>query len=171
MVIEVMGHHAGWLALYSGIAGGGDVILIPEIPYDINVVARVLKKRAVNKKPYSIVVVAEGIPTPKGEPAANYVASQIEELTGLETRETILGYIQRGGSPSAMDRVLATRFGAFAVELIAEEKFGRMVALINNNIKSVPLKEVGGKLRTVPLDHPLIQKARKMDVCFGDGRL
>jgi len=168
MVIEVMGHHAGWLALYSGVAGGGDVILIPEIPFDINVVARCLKKRAINKKPYSIVVIAEGISVPKGETAARYITSQIEELTGLETRETILGYIQRGGTPSPMDRILATRYGAYAVELIAQNKFGLMVRLEDGEVNSVPLKEVGGKLRTVPLDHALIDKARKMGVCFGE---
>lgn len=168
MVIEVMGHHAGWLALYSGMAGGGDVILIPEIGFDTAVVARCLKKRALDKKPYSIVVVAEGIPHPKNEKAGHYIARSIEELTGLETRETILGYIQRGGSPSGMDRILATRFGAYAVELIASGKFGEMVCLKGNEITSMPLAEVGGKLRLVPHDHTLIEKARKMGICFGD---
>ncbi len=168
MVIEVMGHHAGWLALYSGMAGGGDVILIPEIAFDTAVVARCLKKRALDKKPYSIVVVAEGIPHPKNEKAGHYIARSIEELTGLETRETILGYIQRGGSPSGMDRILATRFGAYAVELIASGKFGEMVCLKGNEITSMPLAEVGGKLRLVPHDHTLIEKARKMGICFGD---
>lgn len=167
MVIEVMGHHAGWLALYSGMASGGDVILLPEMPFDVSYVARYLKKRAINKKPYSIVVVAEGIETPKGESAARYIGRNILELTGLETRETILGYIQRGGSPSPMDRVLATRYGAYAVELIAQKRFGEMVSLKGDTITSVPLQEVGGKLRLVPPTHPLIEKARKMDVCFG----
>jgi len=171
MVIEVMGHHAGWLALYSGMAGGGDVILLPEIDFNINIVAKCLKKRAINKKPYSIVVVAEGITTPKGESAAHYIASSISELTGLETRETILGYIQRGGSPSPMDRVLATRYGAHAVELIAQKNFGQMVSLKGDTITSVPLVDVGGKLRLVPVNHPLIEKSRKMDICFGiEGR-
>jgi ATP-dependent phosphofructokinase / diphosphate-dependent phosphofructokinase len=168
MVIEVMGHHAGWLALYSGMAGGGDVILIPEIEFDINIVGKYLTKRVLNKKPYSIVVVAEGIPCPKGMKAATWVADQIEELTNLETRETILGYIQRGGSPSPMDRLLATRYGAYAVELIAKEKFGMMVSSIGDTITAVPLKEVAGKLRTVPKDHPLIEKAERMGVCFGN---
>jgi ATP-dependent phosphofructokinase / diphosphate-dependent phosphofructokinase len=168
MVIEVMGHHAGWLALYSGMAGGGDVILMPEIPFDIAIVARCLKKRALDKRPYSIVVVAEGIPHPKEEKAGHYIARAIEDLTGLETRETILGYIQRGGSPSGMDRILATRFGAHAVELIAGKKFGEMVCLKGDTITSQPLKEVGGKLRLVPEDHTLIQKARKLGICFGD---
>jgi len=168
MVIEVMGHHAGWLALYSGMAGGGDVILIPEIEFDINIVARYLTKRVLNKKPYSIVVVAEGIPCPKGMKAATYIAEQIEELTNLETRETILGYIQRGGSPSPMDRLLATRYGAYAVELIANDQFGMMVSSLGDTITAVPLKEVAGKLRLVPKDHPLIQKAERMGVCFGN---
>ncbi len=168
MVIEVMGHHAGWLALYSGMAGGGDVILMPEIEYDIDVVAKYLKKRAVNKKPYSIVVIAEGISCPKGQKPGHYIAQEINNRTGLETRETILGYIQRGGSPSPMDRVLATRYGAYAVELIAEGRFGMMVSSRNDSIMAVPLKEVGGKLRTVPLDHTLIEKANRMGVCFGN---
>ncbi len=165
MVIEVMGHHAGWLALYSGVAGGGDVILIPEIEFDLNNVARCLKKRAV---PYAIVVVAEGIPAPKGETAAGFVSKTINNLTGLETRETILGYIQRGGSPSPMDRILATRFGAHAVELISKKKFGEMVSLKGNTVTSVSLKEMGDKLRLVPEDHSIVEKARRMDVCFGD---
>jgi 6-phosphofructokinase 1 len=95
------------------------------------------------------------------------VANSIKELTGLETRETILGYIQRGGSPSPMDRVLATRYGAYAVELIAQKRFGEMVSLKGDSITSVPLAEVGGKLRLVPEDHPMVEKARRMDVCFG----
>ena len=143
------------------------MILLPEIDFDINLVARCLKKRAINKKPYSIVVVAEGIPTPKGESAGRYVGNCIKELTGLETRETILGYIQRGGSPSPMDRVLATRYGAHAVELIAKKRFGEMVALKGDTISSVSLADVGGKLRLVPENHPLIEKARRMGVCFG----
>jgi ATP-dependent phosphofructokinase / diphosphate-dependent phosphofructokinase len=168
MVIELMGHHAGWLALYSGIAGGGDVILIPEIPYDEKIVARYLAKRSKDKKPYSIVVVAEGIEKPKGTSAAHHVAQMIQRSTGLETRETILGYIQRGGSPSPMDRILATRLGAYAVELIAVKKFGMMVTQIGDGITSVPLAEVGGKLMLVPANHPLIRKSRKMGICFGD---
>jgi 6-phosphofructokinase 1 len=168
MVIEVMGHHAGWLALYSGIAGGGDVILIPEAEFDINLLGKYLNKRTQNKKPYSIVVVAEGIAVPKGQKPANYIAEKIEEMTGLETRETILGYIQRGGSPSPMDRILATRYGAQAVELIANNQFGMMVASIGDSITSVPLSEVAGKLKRVPLNHPLIQKATRMGVFIGN---
>jgi 6-phosphofructokinase len=144
------------------------VILIPEIPYDIEIVANYLEKRVKNKKPYSIVVVAEGIARPKGISAASLISQSIKEMTGLETRETILGYVQRGGSPTPMDRILATRFGAHAVELIAEGKFGRMVCKDGETITSVPLEQVGGKLKLVPPDHPIIKKARKMDICFGD---
>jgi ATP-dependent phosphofructokinase / diphosphate-dependent phosphofructokinase len=169
MVIEVMGHHAGWLALNSGIAGGGDVILIPEIPYDINLVSEYLLQRSVNKKPYSIVVVAEGIDKPKNRKAASYIAEKIQKYAHLETRETILGYIQRGGSPSPNDRILATRFGAQAVELIHRGEFGMMVAKKGEDLVAVPLSEVGDNLRLVPPDHPLIKKGRKMGVCFGDG--
>lgn len=170
MVIEIMGHHAGWLALYSGLAGGGDVILIPEIPYDETVVANYLLRRARNKKPYSIVVVAEGIKRKKGSSAAQHISRMIEEETGLEARQTILGYIQRGGSPTPMDRLLATRYGASAVEMISRKEFGVMVALRGNKIEGVPLSEVAGKLRTVSEDHPMIVNSRKMDVCYGDGK-
>jgi 6-phosphofructokinase 1 len=170
MVIEVMGHDAGWLALYSGVAGGGDVILIPEIEYQMPVVNKYLKARARKKKSYSIVVVAEGIKFPAGTSAATYVAEQIEAGTGLETRKTILGYIQRGGSPSPMDRILATRFGAYAVELIAKEKFGKMVMKKGEKIKAISLDEVGGKIRLVPQKHPLVIKARGLGICLGTGK-
>jgi ATP-dependent phosphofructokinase / diphosphate-dependent phosphofructokinase len=168
MVIELMGHNAGWLSLFSGIAGGGDVILIPEIPYDIDIVSRYLQKRAKNKKAYSIVVVAEGIEKPRGITAASYIAQCITEKTGLETRETILGYVQRGGSPTAADRILATRYGAHAVELIAENHFGVMVCKEGETITSIPLEQVGGKVKLVPPDHPIVKKSRKMGICFGD---
>ena len=168
MVIEVMGHHAGWLALFSGVAGGGDLILLPEIPYEEKIIADYIEDRWTKKKPYSIVVVAEGILKPARTTAAAHIAEIIKNRTGLETRETILGYVQRGGSPSPMDRILATRYGASAVELIAQEKFGVMVASRDNKIVDVPLKEVGDKLRLVPEDHSLISKARKMDISFGD---
>jgi ATP-dependent phosphofructokinase / diphosphate-dependent phosphofructokinase len=168
MVIELMGHNAGWLTLYAGIAGGGDVILLPEIKYDMDIVADYLVSRARARKPYSIVVVAEGISKPKKEKAANFISKQIEKITGQETRETILGYIQRGGSPSPNDRILATRFGAHAVELIAKGKFGQMVAKKGEEMTSVPLKDVGSKTRLVPTDFPLIGKGRKMGICFGD---
>lgn len=168
MVIEVMGHQAGWIGLYSGIAGGGDVILIPEIPYNLDTVAECLMERSRKKKPYSIVVVAEGIEKMAKKSAGAFIAKQIRKMTGLETRETILGYIQRGGSPTPADRILATRFGASAARLIHEQKFGTMVALKGGIITSVPLDEVGGKIRLIQPDNPLVEKGRHMGVCFGD---
>jgi len=169
MVIELMGHNAGWLALYSGVAGGGDVILIPEIPYDENVIKDYLLKRAKENKPYSIVVVAEGIKIPSKEKSpGSYLARRINEMTGLETRETVLGYIQRGGSPSPMDRILASRFGATAANMIADREYGRMVAQKNCEITSVPLKEVAGKTRMVEKNNSLVKRALEMGTCFGN---
>jgi 6-phosphofructokinase 1 len=168
MVIELMGHNAGWLALYSGMAGGGDVILIPEIPHNENVIMNYLTRRADNNKPYSIVVVAEGIKVPVKESSpGSYFAKNIQEATGLETRETVLGYIQRGGTPSPMDRVLASRFGAAAANLIAEAKYGKMVACRNGEISSVDLSEVAGKVKLVEQDNPMVIQAREMGTCFG----
>ena len=168
MVIELMGHNAGWLALYSGIAGGGDVILIPEIPYDEAKIAGYLMARAEENKPYSIVVVAEGIEVPsKKESPGHYIARRINEMTGLETRETVLGYIQRGGSPSPMDRILASRFGATAANLIAHTDYGKMVAQVNCGIGSVPLSEVAGKTRLVDPSSPMVRQAREMGTSFG----
>jgi 6-phosphofructokinase 1 len=168
MVIEVMGHHAGWIALHSGIAGGGDVILIPELDYDMEVVANCLLERNRKKKPYSIVVVAEGIRIGKKKNAGAYIAKKIRKMTGLETRETVLGYIQRGGSPTPTDRILATRYGAYAAQMIHQENFGSMVAIRGNEIVSVPLDKVGGRLRLVEPENGLVTKARYMGVCFGD---
>jgi 6-phosphofructokinase 1 len=168
MVIEIMGHHAGWLTLFAGIAGGGDVILIPELEYDLDIVTEYLLNRAKKNKPYSIVVVAEGIKRDKkSSSAAQYIAGKIEENTGIETRQTILGYIQRGGSPSPTDRLLASGYGAHAAELIAEEKYGLMVSKQGDNITSVPLSEIAGKLRLVPVNHTAIDRAKGLDVCFG----
>ena len=167
MVIEVMGNNAGWLTLYAGMAGGGDVILIPELDYDIKVVNDYLMDRAAKKKDYSIVVVAEGISKPKKSSAAEFISEEIEKGTGIETRKTILGYIQRGGSPSPTDRLLATRFGAAAVTLIAKEMYGNMVIKKGEKIKHIPLSEVGGKTRVLPKNHPLIKKARGLGVCLG----
>jgi 6-phosphofructokinase len=168
MVIEVMGHQAGWLALYSGIAGGGDIILIPEIAYDIKVIEAYLKKRIAKNKGYSIVVVAEGIKTDHGKSAGSYIAKMVTKHTGLETRETVLGYLQRGGTPTATDRILATRYGAYATQLIAKREFGRMVSLRNEEITSVPLSEIAGKLKLVDPGHSLIRKARNLGTCFGN---
>jgi ATP-dependent phosphofructokinase / diphosphate-dependent phosphofructokinase len=168
MIIEVMGHNAGWLALYSGIAGGGDVILIPEIVYDEKKIAEYLLNRVNENKAYSIVVVAEGIKYPaKDCSAAQYISNRISMLTGLETRETVLGYIQRGGTPSPMDRVLATRYGTAAADMIAERDFGKMVALKNNEIVPVPLEEVSGKLKLVEHNNPLVIKSQNMGTSFG----
>jgi len=169
MIIELMGHNTGWIALYSGIAGGGDVILIPEIQYDEKVIAEYLVSRFRENKAYSIMVVAEGIKTPvKEESSARYLSRRIAELTGIETRETVLGYIQRGGTPSPMDRVLATRYGAAAADLIAAKEYGKMVALRNNEITSVPLSEVAGKLKFVDPSSPMVIKAKNMGTSFGD---
>ncbi|AHW60150.1 6-phosphofructokinase 1 [Draconibacterium orientale] len=168
MIIEIMGHHAGWLALYSGLAGGGDIILLPELNYNIRSVCKKIESRYESNKPYSIVVVAEGIDHPKEVSAATHIAQAIQTYTNIETRETVLGYIQRGGSPTPMDRILATRYGAFAAQCIANENFGTMVAIKDNQLTTVPLEEVGGKLRLVEPDLGLIDKARKMGVSFGD---
>ncbi|MCU0461690.1 MAG: 6-phosphofructokinase [Bacteroidales bacterium] len=169
MLIELMGHNAGWIALYSGLASGGDVILIPEIPYKEEKIAECLLNRAAGNKPYSIVVVAEGVKNPgKERSVAHYLSNRIYEMTGLETRETVLGYIQRGGTPSPMDRVLATRYGAAAADMIAKRDFGNMVALKNNKIVSVPLSDVSGKLKLVDPDNPLVIQARNMGTNFGD---
>ena len=146
MVIEVMGHKAGWIALYSGMAGGGDIILVPEIPFDIHRIGDTIISRLKKGKPYSIVVVAEGIPTVGGKKAAQYIAEEIEYETGFETRETVLGYIQRGGSPTAFDRNLATRMGGHATELIAQRLFVRIISLQVTDITSVSLDDVAGKL-------------------------
>lgn len=167
MVIEVMGHKAGWIALYSGMAGGGDIILLPEIPFDIHRIGDAIINRLKKGKPYSIVVVAEGIPTLGGKKAAQYIAEEIEYETGFETRETVLGYIQRGGAPTAFDRNLATRMGGHATELIANGQFGRMVSLQGSEITSVPLSEVAGKLKLVTADHDLVVQGRRMGICFG----
>jgi len=168
MIIEVMGHNAGWLALYAGTAGGGDIILLPELPYNIRSVCKKVESRYEDNKPYSIVVVAEGIEKPDKRSAASYIADAISTYTGLETRETVLGYIQRGGSPAPFDRILATRYGAFAAQCIAEGNFGTMASIINNKTVAVPLSEVGGKTRLVQPDDPLVIIARRMGISFGD---
>lgn len=167
MVIEVMGHKAGWIALYSGMAGGGDVILIPEIPYDIHEIGAVILNRLKRGKPSSIVVVAEGIKTAGGKRVGACIAEEIEFETGIETRETVLGYIQRGGSPTAYDRNLATQMGGYATELIARGKFGHMVALKGDAMTAVPLDEVAGRLKLVTPEHELLVQGRRMGIYFG----
>ena len=168
MVIELMGHHAGWITLYAGMAGGADIILLPELGYDMKVIIDKIKKRMEMGKAYSIVAVAEGIEIHgSSERPAMYFAREIEKQTGFETRETVLGYIQRGGTPSPADRILGTLLGGHAAQLIQERRFGRMVAKIDNKISDVPLSEVAGKLRLVTEDTPLVVQGRKMGISFG----
>lgn len=185
MVIELMGHKAGWLALYAGVAGGGDVVLLPEVPYDIDVIGRHLLKRARDGKSFSIVVVAEGaISTAEAamdkkdrkkyrektaSPSIGYrIAREIESETGMETRVTVLGYLQRGGIPSAWDRVLATTFGTAAANLLARGEYGKMVALKGETVAAVDLSEPAGRVKTVPTDHYMIDTARSVGTCLGD---
>lgn len=167
MVVEVMGHHAGWIALYAGMAGGADVILLPELGYDIDKVNEAIMDRAHRGKPYSIVVVAEGVEAPEKKRPADYITKAIESATGIETRETVLGYTQRGGNPSPFDRNLATRLGGHATELIANKQFGRMVCMEGDSVKSKPLAEVAGKLKLVTSGHDLIIQGERMGVSFG----
>ena len=167
MVVEVMGHKAGWLALHSGMAGGGDIILIPEFPYNIHNIGDAIINRLKQGKPYSIVVVAEGIQTLGGKTAGQFITEEIEYETGFETRETVLGYVQRGGTPTAFDRNLATQMGGYATQMIAEGQFGRMVSWQGNKVTSVPLEEVSGKLKLVTEDCDLVIQGRRMGICFG----
>lgn len=168
MVIEVMGHKSGWIALYSGMAGGGDVILLPEIPFNITNIGNALIDRIKKGKNYSIVVVAEGIPTTNPRKhAGEFIAEEIEYETGIETRQTVLGYIQRGGSPTSFDRNLATRMGGHAVELIATQQYGRMVALQGDKITSVDVRDVAGKQKYVSERDELLVEGRNIGVCFG----
>ncbi len=168
MVVEIMGRHAGWIALEAGLAGGADVILIPEVPVDIDEVCNLIKKRHSRGKTFSIVAVAEGAQLDSSDVKVEEKLDQfghvrlggigtilgelIEQKTGFETRVTVLGHIQRGGTPTAFDRVLGTRFGVKAVELIKEKKFGRMASLQGNKIIDVPLEDAVGVLKTVPKD-------------------
>lgn len=184
MVIEVMGHKAGWLGLYSGIAGGGDVILIPEIPYDINSVAKKVMERRDAGKNFSIIVVAEGAKSKEEAlldkkafkkarvempySIAYRVAHELEQATSLESRVTVLGYLQRGGTPSSYDRILATQFGTAAAHFLAEGDFGKLVALQNGKITGVPLDMIAGKVKNIPADHLMIETARELGTCLGD---
>ena len=167
MVIEVMGHKAGWIALHSGMAGGGDIVLLPEMNFDIKEIGDIIIDRVKKGKTHTIVVVAEGIQHESTKRAGEYIAQQIEYETGIETRETVLGYVQRGGSPTPYDRILATRMGAHAAELIANKDFGKMVCLRGSDITSIPLDEVAGKLKLVTENNDLIIQGRKMGVYFG----
>jgi len=185
MVIELMGRYSGWLALEAGIAGGGDVILIPELPYELDKIIAEVKRRSKTGRRFSIVVVSEGAKPKGGELTVkrkikdstdpirlggigNKIAHDIEEKTGLETRVTVLGHLQRGGTPTASDRILATRFGVKAAELCLTGAGGVMIAVRGNDIVTVPLTDIAGKNRTVNKDHPLIQVAKEVGTCMGD---
>ncbi|MEI3162844.1 MAG: ATP-dependent 6-phosphofructokinase [Lachnospirales bacterium] len=184
-VVEIMGHKAGWLTLYAGIAGGADIILIPEIPYDINKMKEEIEKRTADNKGFSIIAVAEGAisveeskmskkefktarENMKQSSIAYRVADEIMEITNHEVRVAVPGHVQRGGAPNPYDRVLCTRFGAFAAELIKNKNFGNMVGMKNDEVVAVPLSEVAGKLKNVPKDDQLIAAARKIGISFGD---
>ena len=167
MLVEVMGHRAGWIALFAGMAGGADVILLPELGFDIQKINEAILRRAQKGKPHSIVVVAEGLKMPDKKKATDFLTHEIEAATGIETRKTVLGYIQRGGNPSPYDRVLATRLGGYATELIVKGMFGRMVCVKDNRIDSIPLSEVAGKLKLVTPDHDLVIQGKRMGISFG----
>ncbi|MCX6356911.1 MAG: 6-phosphofructokinase, partial [Candidatus Aureabacteria bacterium] len=184
MVVEVMGRYAGWLALCAGLATGGDIVLIPEIPYCIDVVCRLVRERHRRGRRFSIIVVSEGARPRGGKMVVDRVigdspdpvrlggigralADEIERRTGIESRVTALGHLQRGGSPTAYDRILATRCGVLAVRLTAEKKFGRMVGLHGERIGSVPISRAVARLRRVPPHSPLIRAAAAVGTCFG----
>ena len=183
-IVEVMGHKVGWLTLHAGIAGGADVILIPEIPYDIDAVVQAIQKRTDAGKRFSILAVAEGaiskedaLLTKKERkaklknnpyPSVSYkIGAEIEERTGQEIRITVPGHTQRGGSPCAYDRVIASRLGAAAAQLILEEKYGYMVGFKNREIIPIPLEEVAGKLKMVDPDSSIIREAKNLGISFG----
>lgn len=185
MIVEVMGHRAGWVSLYSGVAGGGDIILIPEVPYDIHIVAEKVRERNKKGKRFSIVIVAEGAKPRGGDVVIQRIVKessdpirlggigfvlgeQIEKITGLETRTVVMGHLLRGGPPTPFDRILATGLGARAVDMIEGKQFGYMVGVKAGHIVTVSLKEVAKGIKTVPLNHPLVKAARSLGTCFGD---
>jgi len=182
MVVEVMGRNAGWIALFSGVAGTADIILIPEIPYDIDIVCEKIQDRYARGRRFAIVVVAEGAYPKGGEPLfkqadggqkrlggmAERVAAEINERTGRETRHLVLGHLQRGGGPNSYDRLLALRFGAAAVKLVRDGCFGCMVALDPPDVLAVPLGQAIAKTKTVPLDGDIVETARALGTCMGD---
>ena len=185
MCIEIMGNKAGWLTLYSGIAGGADIILLPEIPYDIDRVCNAVVKRAENGSNFSILAVAEGaINTEEakmkrkewtakraeaglGTTATNRIAAAVQKKTGFETRVCIPGHMQRGGSPSAYDRVLATQFGSYAAKLVEADRYGVTVAMVNNHVTENRLADIAGKSRNIPESCDLLAVARRMGICLG----
>ena len=185
MIVEVMGRNAGWLALHAGIASGGDIILLPEIPYQLDSICEKILERNRSGRRFSILVVAEGARAKGGEKVVarmiaespdpvrlggigNVVAHQIEERVKLETRVTVLGHLVRGGTPTAYDRVLASRLGSQAVHLLARGESGEMVRLYQNQISSVPIAKIANRQRLVPPDHDLVKLGRETGVCFGD---
>ena len=185
-IVEVMGHKVGWLTLHAGMAGGADIILIPEIPYDMDVVVNAINERTKRGSRFSILAVAEGAISKEDAslskkelkekkkngmvyPSVAYeIGAMITEKTGQEVRVTVPGHTQRGGEPCPYDRVLSTRLGAEAARLIKAKKFGHMVAVKNNEITSVPLSEVAGKLKTVDPDGSIIKQAKMIGISFGD---
>lgn len=185
MIVEVMGRTAGWIALHAGVAGGGDIILIPEIPYDINVIVKKIKERHGKGKRFSIVVVAEGAKPKGGDVVVQRVVkesteavrlggigfvlgSQIEKMTCIETRTVVMGHLQRGGSPTPFDRVLATQLGSKAMDFIDEGAFGNMVGIKENKFVEVSLRDVANGKRLVAPGHYLVKAARALGTCFGD---
>ena len=185
MVLEVMGRYAGWIALYAGMAGGADVILMPEIPYSLEKISAAVLFRQKIGRHFSLIVAAEGAIAQDGQMTVNRIltdspdpirlggigarlADELEAKLNIESRTVMLGHLQRGGRPNPYDRLLSTRFGAAAVEAVADGDFGKMVALQGTEIVRVPLEQVAHKLKLVPQDHELIQVGRKMGVCFGD---
>ena len=184
-IVEIMGHKVGWLTLYAGIAGGADIILIPEIPYKINSVIEAINHRTEEGKGFTVIAVAEGaisaedaklskkqlakkIEARKNPSVAFDLADQILKKTGTEVRVTIPGHTQRGGSPCPYDRVLSTRLGVAAAELIMKGEYGCMVAIVNNKTKKVPLKDCAGKLKTIQPDDQFVHEAKMMGISFGD---
>ena len=187
MIVELMGHKAGWLSLKAGIAGGAEIILIPEIPYSVQTILKVLKKRQKNGKTFSIIVVAEGAKTIeemtmnkheykeylkllRHTPVSYRLARYIEENLDVETRVTVPGYQQRGGTPGAFDRVLATKIGAHAAKLILKENYGKAVSIVNNELMDRPLDEVAGKLHLVDQNDPLVATAKLIGISFGESK-
>jgi 6-phosphofructokinase 1 len=184
MVVEVMGRHTGWIALYAGLSGTADVILIPEIPYDIDQICAKVEERYASDRNFAIIVVAEGASPRGGEASyvesgtpgrearygglAERLARQIGERTKRETRSLVLGHLQRGGTPTAYDRLIALRFGAAAVRCAAEGRFGVMIALDPPDIRPVPLEDAIAHIRRVPLDSDTVQTARDLGISFGD---
>ena len=184
-IVEIMGHKVGWLTLHAGIAGGADIILLPEIPYDIDKVVEAIHKRTKDGKGFTILAVAEGAISKEDAelskkqykakvasrkyPSVSYeIADQIQEKCGVEVRVAVPGHTQRGGSPCPYDRVLCTRLGSAAAKAIMDGKFGYMIAMINNKTKCVPLEDVAGKLKTVDPDSQMIQEAKRIGISFGD---